>query len=442
MKALQTTGTSRESARADYLRDWARRIDGAAVAGKFGGKAIRITNTQGVNGPRAAALLLYAGFDAGALLRAMQADDLALTRQLIPFPFAGEPSAYMAERAIRIEAGWPSDLAESDIPLRALGSHPVGGGAWLVGRNERGDVPVGRLDDATPHWLVSGATGSGKSTALVSAVAQLARDTTNRLVLIDAKHGASLRAVANVRGRVGPLAADLETARAALAWAVHEMSERYNGGRDDRRLIVAVDEVQDIANDELAGESLRRLVVQGRGAHVHVIVATQHPVVASLGGPTVGRNLVGRFALRVADAEASRVACGGAQPRADHLLGRGDSYIIKPGVTHRCQVAWFDGEPLPGAPDMAEWPEADTALPNVAGCPIPAEVGAALVAITEGNRGRVAFQRAMAALGVPVNSNDKAVRLSGLAGGALAWLAERDYSVRPSGAEDTLDPDE
>src|SRR4030066_25241 len=74
MKALQTTGTSRESARADYLRDWARRIDGAAVAGKFGGKAIRITNTQGVNGPRAAALLLYAGFDAGALLRAMPAD--------------------------------------------------------------------------------------------------------------------------------------------------------------------------------------------------------------------------------------------------------------------------------------------------------------------------------------------------------------------------------
>jgi len=29
-----------------------------------------------------------------------------------------------------------------------------------------------------------------------------------------------------------------------------------------------------------------------------------------------------------------------------------------------------------------------------------------------------------------------------MAGGALAWLAERDYSVRPSGAEDTLDPDE
>jgi hypothetical protein len=269
----------KERERRGLLATWAETLDKAAARGVIGGKSVTIRQATIVNGPRAGALELHAGFESGALLRALQADDGATLRQMIPFDFTGEPAAFMAGRAVRVEAGWPADLAESDICLHALGQRPAGGGRWLVGRTERGNVLTAGLSDQTPHWLLSGATGSGKSTALVSTVAQLAQDRDNRLILVDAKHGASLRRVAHVRGRVGPLACDVMTARAALGWACREMTARYSGGQDTRRLVIVIDEVQDLVSDSVAAESLRRLVVQGRGAKVFCIVATQHPVI-------------------------------------------------------------------------------------------------------------------------------------------------------------------
>jgi len=429
-----------EIERKNLLADWARRIEVAAARGVFG-KPITLKSAAHIAGPRAAVLLFHAGFDAGALLRGFQSDDLAALRQLIPFQFDGEPQCFMQERAVRVEVGWPKGLADDNISLRSLARHPNGGGRWLIGRNERGDTPVGTLDDAIPHWLISGQTGSGKSTALVSAIGQLAADPLNRLILIDAKHGASFRAVSRARGMVGPLATDLPSARAALAWAVGEMARRYTDKRDDRRLVVIVDEVQGVTNDPKAAESLRRLVEQGRGAAVHVLAATQHPIVAALGGPTVSRNLVGRLALRVSDADASRVAVGASFPRADHLLGRGDAYLVKPSVTHRCQVAFFDRELLTGQPDMDEWPEVEDDLPELATWPSGAELGAALLSV-ERNEGRSKFQRGALARGVKVADNNKAVRLLGLARGALEWLDEQRVSVRLSELPDTPENDE
>jgi energy-coupling factor transporter ATP-binding protein EcfA2 len=419
--------------RPSYLTDWARRLEAAAVRGVFG-KPIGIKRATPISGPRAAVLLLYCGIDSGALLRGLQADDCATLRQLIPFEFSGEPQCFMAERAVRVEVGWPSGLSDDNIPLHTLGQHPMNGGRWLIGRNERGDVPTGILDDMIPHWLISGQTGSGKSTALVSTVGQLSQDSENRLVLIDAKHGASFRPLVEVRGLVGPLAADVTAARAALGWCVREMARRYTDGRDDRRLIIVIDELQAIVTDDGAAESLRRLVEQGRGARIHVIAATQHPVVQALGGPTVGRNLVGRLALRVSDADASRVAIGASWPRADHLLGRGDCYLVKPSVVHRCQVAWWDGRIVKGAPDLAEWPEETDDLPDLAGWPSGDEVGAAVVSASR-DEGRVKFQRMLKAAGLTA-SNDKAVRLLSFARDVLAAIEGRGYAVRPSDESD------
>jgi len=428
----------KQAARRAHLITWARTMERAAVHRLFG-PPVQLPKTTLVNGPRAGALELHAGIQSGPLLRALQADDAALLRQLVPWSFVGEPSVFMSGRRVRVEAGWPRGLADDDIPLRALGRHPIGNGRWLVGRNEYGDVVTAALSDRTPHFLFSGTSGSGKTTALQSAVAQLAGDLSNRLVLIDAKHGASLRDVAHVRGLIGPLATDVPAARAALAWCVVEMERRYTespspgGGRDERLLIVIIDEVQEIVDDELAADSLRRLVVQGRGARVHVILATQHPIIAALGGPTVGRNIVGRLALLVADADASRVAVGGAQPRADRLQGHGDSYAIAPGVVHRTQIARLDTDPPSGGqPDLAEWPEAND-LPSAAanGWPNGAEIGAAIVAATRGD-GRVRFQRACSEWQIGQPHNDKAVKLLNLGRDALAWLNDQGASVRLS----------
>jgi hypothetical protein len=426
---MQTIQAQRETERREYLTQWARTIEKAAARGIFG-KPLALREAVMINGPRAGAVEIDAGLSAGDLLRVLNVNESALLRQFIPWDFTGDPACFMAGRRVRLEAGWPRGLADDDIPLRALGQHPAGGGRWLVGRTERGNVLTAGLSDMTPHWLVSGQSGSGKTTTLVSAIGQLARDTRNRLVLIDAKHGASLRPLSNIRGLVGPLASDLYSARAALAWCISEMASRYSGGRDDRRLILVIDEVQELTQDTLATDALRKLVVQGRGAHIHCVVATQHPIVSSLGGPTVGRSLVGRLALRVADAEASRVAVGASLPRADRLLGRGDSYAIAPGAIHRVQVAYLDGELATGVPELAEWPESLDTLPDNSGWPAGDELGAAIISALRGD-GRVKFQRACDGLGITVSGNDKAVRLLNLARDTLDWLGEHNTSVRP-----------
>lgn len=430
---------TQQTERKQYLAQWARGIERAAARGLFGGKPIALRESVIVAGPRAGALEIFAGLDSPALLRAFTADDGAILRQFIPWPFVGTPTAFMAGRHVRIEAGWPSDLADANITLRDLGKHPTGSGRWLVGRNERGDVLTAGLNDDTPHWLVSGTTGSGKTTELKSVVGQLARDTDNRLVLIDAKHGASFRPLSNVRGLVGPLADDVYSARAALGWAVRDMAARYSGGRDARRLVIVIDEVQELTDDALATESLRKLIAQGRGANVHCIIATQHPTVASLGDATIGKNLVGRLALRVIGPEASRVAVGAKSPRADYLLGHGDCYAVGMSAVHRVQCAMFAGDLPIAAPDLSEWPEQDSDLPDNGNWPNGAEVGAALLSAVRGD-GRVRFQRTLTESGLSSMGNDKAMKLLGLGRDILAWLVERGASVRPDGDTHTKDP--
>lgn len=424
------------NARLVLLNQWGAVIEKAARRGILaGGRPLGIRSIQPVCGPRAGALELDGGLYAGLLLTGLQQHDGALLRQFVPWDFPGDPSVFLSGRAVRVEAGWPSELAESDIPLESLGHVPTGGGRWLVGKTEMGSKLTAKLDDRTPHWLVSGTTGSGKTTALVSAVSQLSRDPKTRLVLIDAKHGASLRRVAHVRGLVGPLAGDVFTARAALQWCVTEMARRYTEpGKDDRKLVVVIDEAQDLTIDDLAAEALRRLVVQGRGAFLHVVLATQHPVISSLGGPTVGRNLVGRLALKVMDAKASEVAIGASDPRADRLQGCGDGYAVAPGVVHRVQVAYLACDVETGEPDLVEWPEATGELPET-GWPSGGEVGCAVLAANAGV-GRVKFVRALEIAGLPGTCPERAVKLLNLGRAIGEWLTGQGWGVRSFGAKD------
>lgn len=420
---------ARQVERKRYLVDWARGLERAAIRGVFGGQPIALRETILVNGPRAGALEIFAGLSSPAMLRAMTANDGAILRQFIPWPFTGAPSAFMAGRHVRLEAGWPSDMADANIRLSDMGSHPVGRGRWLVGRNERGNVLTAGLNDDTPHWLVSGTTGSGKTTELISAVGQFARDLDNRLILIDAKHGKDFRHLANVRGLVGPLADDVYTARAALTWACQEMTARYSGGRDTRRLVIVVDEMQELVDDSLATEALRRLIAQGRGARVHCLIATQHPTVDALGDRTIGKNLGGRLALRVIGAEASRVAVGAKSPRADYLLGHGDAYAVSPTATHRVQCAMFDGGLTVGELDLAEWPEDTAELPDNSNWPSGPEIGAAILSASR-NEGRVKFVRSLQGAGLPGMSPERAVKVLGLARDVLDFMTKQGAFVR------------
>jgi len=426
---VQVASNRAEAIRKSLLVQWAHTMEKAAQRGVFSGQSIALRRAMLINGPRAGALELDAGLQAGTLLKALQANSGALGRQFVPWQFEGDPDVFMSGRDVHFGALWRKDLADSNIPLSALGRHPLGNGRWLVGRTDTGDALVAGLNDNTPHYLYGGTSGSGKSTGLKLAIFQLAQDPKNRLVLIDAKHGVSLAPVANVRGRVGPLAGDIFTARAALTWCVKEMARRYSEHDDERRLIIVIDEVQDIVTDPVAAEALRLLVAQGRGAHVHVLVATQHPIIKALGGPMIGRNLAARVGFRVMDRKASEVMMGGPFPRADLLGGRGDLYFLAPGmVVKRAQGAYIDSEPPAGPPEMVEWPTEDVELPELSSWPSGAEVGAALLSASLGE-GRKLYQDRCAGSGFQVGDNNRAVRLVKLARGAVGWLEDNGASV-------------
>ena len=173
--------------RLEYLTRWAGSLAQAAAAGALGGKPITVRSIETVRGPRAGAVEVDAGIDAGKLLKVMSRDDSALHRQFVPWQFTGDPQCYMVGRYVRLEAGWPTSLAEADITLDSLGQHPHDGGRWIAGKNELGATITLGVSDAVPHWLFGGFTGSGKTYAMRSAVAQLGNDALNRFVLIDAK---------------------------------------------------------------------------------------------------------------------------------------------------------------------------------------------------------------------------------------------------------------
>jgi hypothetical protein len=79
--------------------------------------------------------------------------------------------------------------------------------------------------------------------------------------------------------------------------------------------------------------------------------------------------------LRADSFEASKVIVGGAAPRADHLLGAGDSYAITPAAVQRVQTAYIPprelAEQRSAGPELAEWPPFD---PEAAGS-LPETVG-------------------------------------------------------------------
>lgn len=344
--------------RARLLQEWAKYLGGAAQQGSLTRNPLTL-RVEGIIGPRAGALEIYAGLDAAKLLSALSRNDAALLRQFVPWSFTGEPVAYMSGRFVRVEAGWPPELAENMIRLDDLGANPKNGGRWVAGKNERGLTVVVGLSDKTPHYLVSGQTGSGKSVALRSAVLQLAKDPHNQIALVDGKMGEGLGNLQHVPGIVGPAATDGPTARAALGWACCQMRERYTSRDHSGRVIVVVDEFQELVDDPTFTDLFRKLAAQGRAAGVHLLAATQHPTVDAFGDATIRRNLVGKVALKVADPDASRVAVGGRLPRADHLLGAGDAYAIGPGACHRVQMAFVDERDIVNGGEWAfdEWPE-------------------------------------------------------------------------------------
>ncbi|MFG3252474.1 FtsK/SpoIIIE domain-containing protein [Streptomyces sp. NPDC048172] len=243
---------------------------------------------------------------------------------------------------VRVSSPVRGEVLISVIPMDPLGRDglpPAEGPGTLA-------VLVGRVEDDapwvldlrhTPHWLVTGATQSGKSTLLSALVHGLARRRV-ALVGIDCKGGVELGLYAP---RLSALATDRAEAIRVLGSLVELVRDRMRLCRaasvrtvwdlrvEDQPVpvVVLVDELaelyltdgtkQDREDAELCGTLLLRLAQLGAALGVHLVLAGQR--VGSDLGPKVTAlrsQLGGRVAHRSHDSASAEMTLGDVSPDA------------------------------------------------------------------------------------------------------------------------------
>jgi len=223
--------------------------------------------------------------------------------------------------------------------------------AFCLGRDITGENIVADISKM-PHLMVAGSTGSGKSVCINCLIMSLIYKSSPddvRLILIDPKV-VELGVYNGVPHLLIPVVTDPRKAAGALAWAVQEMTNRYNlfasnGARDlnsynvfaekqkiDKlpHIVIIIDELADlmmVAHDTVE-DSICRLAQMARAAGMHLVLATQRPSVDVITG-IIKANIPSRISFKVASQIDSRTIMdnGGAEK----LLGRGDMLFLPVG---------------------------------------------------------------------------------------------------------------
>ena len=193
------------------------------------------------------------------------------------------------------------------------------------------------------HMLVAGTTGSGKTVLLKILVLSLALTNPQsnlQLAIIDPK-ARGLSALAGLPHLIRPIESDPERAVALLEGLVVEMERRDQRKISRPAIVVVIDELADLRM--VAGRrvenALTRLTQRGREAGIHVILATQRPASAIVGG-LVKANLPVRLVGAVTTPEDAKVATGMAGSGANRLRGRGDFLLVARQEIVRFQAAY------------------------------------------------------------------------------------------------------
>lgn len=226
-----------------------------------------------------------------------------------------------------------------------------------LGRNIMGR-PVYAEINKTPHLLVAGSTGSGKSVCINSIIISIlmrAKPEEVKLVLVDPKK-VELSMYNGVPHLLAPVVTDPKKANIALKKIVVEMENRYemfsetgtkniagynayvekhnetnsNKMRKIPFIVVIIDELADlmlVAAKEVE-DSIMRITQMARAAGIHLIVATQRPSTDVITG-VVKANIPSRISFAVSSSIDSRTILD--MTGAEKLLGKGDMLFLPQG---------------------------------------------------------------------------------------------------------------
>lgn len=191
-----------------------------------------------------------------------------------------------------------------------------------------------KIGDDTPHYLIGGTTGSGKSNLLHNLIMSSANKYSPdelQIYLLDFKEGVEFNIYANPllpHAKLVAVEADTEYGITVLDHLVKEKENRYrllkdsnckdlktyrenNAGQLMPRILVVIDEFQVLfsnENKQKTIETLEMIAKQGRACGIHLILSTQ-----SLKGIDFG-SLASQFGGRIAlkcSAEDSKQLLGG-----------------------------------------------------------------------------------------------------------------------------------
>jgi len=245
-----------------------------------------------------------------------------------------------------------------DVPRPAESWHTIPGARLREWATENRDVPtltvwpgVDVLGEpihfdvaASPHLLVGGTTGSGKSVCLHALLLSLLwrlEPTDLQLTLIDPKRVELAQYAPFPQVTGGQVIEDVGDALEALQDLVDEMERRtlllrqqevanLAEGRAQGRIelpyvVVVVEDLADLLFQSREAEApLVRLTQKARAVGIHLILATQRPDSETFSG-LLRSNVPGRIALSVRTGAESRIILD--ETGAEKLLGAGDMLL-------------------------------------------------------------------------------------------------------------------
>ncbi|HCT0429278.1 TPA: DNA translocase FtsK [Staphylococcus pseudintermedius] len=276
----------------------------------------------------------------------------------------------LAAKDIRIEAPIPgTSLVGIEVPnphttkvnISSILSHPAFKNAesklTVAMGNRINNEPLLMDIAKTPHALIAGATGSGKSVSINSILISLLyrnHPEELRLLLIDPKM-VELAPYNGLPHLVAPVITDVKAATQSLKWAVDEMERRFklfahhhvrnisafnNKVNYDQRIpkiVIVIDELADLMMmaPQDVEQSIARLAQKARACGIHMLVATQRPSVNVITG-LIKANIPTRIAFMVSSSVDSRTILdsGGAE----RLLGYGDMLYLGSGMNKPIRV--------------------------------------------------------------------------------------------------------
>ena len=214
--------------------------------------------------------------------------------------------------------------------------------------------------NTTPHLLVAGATGSGKSVCMnciITSILMRSKPDQVKLVMVDPKK-VELSMYNGIPHLLCPVVTDPKKASVALKNIVVEMERRYDIFENTKNknikgynefcennpeyqkmpyIVVIIDELADlmlVAAKEVE-DSIMRITQMARAAGIHLIVATQRPSTDVITG-VVKANIPSRISFAVSSGIDSRTILDSVG--AEKLLGKGDMLFLPMGESSPTRI--------------------------------------------------------------------------------------------------------